>query len=791
MKAPAWSGYLEEVDPQPSWADVVGFVGWAKSKQIEITGFGHVQGIAPDYTHTVDIDSGDYLERLVQIVKEKTNFDLLTLARQRSGRAGVPGYHLVFRTDGPIAKQKLAMRVADGSAHVIAELIGKGGQAVRAPSKHKSGNLYAVEHGDLANAPHVPMELALRTLEAIRSLDEVPAVVREARTHQHTFRPSTVGESVIDAYNASHSITDWLDRLGYQCTGDEWYRHPNRGENERSVHVLENAAFHFSPNDPAARYGLDCRGGVLTTPFAHFLHHEHGNDLKKAVRAAAEQLGMAHEKLPEFERLDFGGVIESVADELSEAAPPTADQIIHGSLPIESSFYPDSFWRWHNWFFQHTPNINVGISAPTLLAFTGAMLGKHLWSANFGIEKNYSNLSVLNLFETGEGKGPVKNRIDNAIKHLSLEADLDLSHMVMSGGTPEAFITFLGGSQSMSTPRKGEQKETIKEAMHRVIRMCQQRLHGQVVHIDEAQDRLGKLVGEQLSNGTAPWANMGTYLDAHMPGAGLLGERVVGSGWRGYDDACVSSILYAQPSTFMQRYPLERLRGINFTARYVPNLVPIERPHLDISGGQKVWDKLVNLLASDRRIQARIDEADKAWGPNGILSTLPTMLRMKDMSEQYFKDMLNKLSRLAGQMAQVFSWIESWDDSTMPSRDGFDNWGGEISVSSPELDANKYFRQCLELVARCHYNLLYCGGISGDSTVRMRIVEKLKTSRCTVTGANWIMPVRSLINLHFNWRQRAEVMANLQILDDLGIGRFVEHKFCGSRKKSECFQLLK
>lgn len=101
------------------------------------------------------------------------------------------------------------------------------------------------------------------------------------------------GDSVIDAYNTAHSITDALARYGYRKQGKRWLS-PHSGTGLPGVIVWEenNKAFIHHASDPLC----SDESGQPVAPFDLFAYYDHNGDLKKAAKAAAEQLGMVQQR---------------------------------------------------------------------------------------------------------------------------------------------------------------------------------------------------------------------------------------------------------------------------------------------------------------------------------------------------------------------------------------------------------------------------------------------------------------------------------------------------------------
>lgn len=98
--------------------------------------------------------------------------------------------------------------------------------------------------------------------------------------------------SVIAAWNARNPIRATLERYGYQREDDSTYTRPGEGASGRDTRLLLNSrgvlcSYHHSSNDPASAVEH------LHEPFDLYTLYEHGGDVKAAVRAAAQELGMS------------------------------------------------------------------------------------------------------------------------------------------------------------------------------------------------------------------------------------------------------------------------------------------------------------------------------------------------------------------------------------------------------------------------------------------------------------------------------------------------------------------
>lgn len=256
----------------------------------------------------LDFEFEDYFHRWHQEVGELA--DALTIQRTGGG-----GYHVAFRCPQPGPSQKLAWHpdTDNPEGRVIAiETRGERSMAIVAPSLHPSGNSYQMIQGDFAHIPHISQAVATVLLQAARDLDQAPLSYRERehldqqtqewdqRRRQQTDRPS-----VIDAYNQRIAIKEALLRYGYKPIGCRFTR-PNGTSPSVYIDVANNRSYHHSTNDPLAT-------SYWQKPFDVLCHYEHNGNVKVAVKAAAQEIGLDQALSIQFPALSsaistFGGL---------------------------------------------------------------------------------------------------------------------------------------------------------------------------------------------------------------------------------------------------------------------------------------------------------------------------------------------------------------------------------------------------------------------------------------------------------------------------------------------------
>ena len=155
------------------------------------------------------------------------------------------------------------------------------------------------------------------------------------------------GDSVIDRYNASRSIEDALSSYGYKRVGARWLS-PHSGTGLPGVNIFDDGrAWIHHASDPLC----SDESGQPVNAFDLFCYYEHGGDASKAVKYAAEALGMRRTPAPaKTERID---------PDTGEITPEPAEP----SVPVEA--YEADAYRAQ---FSEPLNVFTELPAPPLRA---------------------------------------------------------------------------------------------------------------------------------------------------------------------------------------------------------------------------------------------------------------------------------------------------------------------------------------------------------------------------------------------------------------------------------------
>jgi hypothetical protein len=145
------------------------------------------------------------------------------------------------------------------------------------------------------------------------------AVQRPTPKPPKTRRPANdTTPSVIDAYDQAHTIESALTRYGYRPQGKRWLS-PHSSTGLAGVVIFDGKAWIHHASDPLC----SDESGQLVGSFDLFRYYEHGGEISKAVKAAAESLGM---KLPPRARS-----AAAVRSSPTAPAPPPGTEIIDAS----------------------------------------------------------------------------------------------------------------------------------------------------------------------------------------------------------------------------------------------------------------------------------------------------------------------------------------------------------------------------------------------------------------------------------------------------------------------------
>ncbi len=296
-KRPAMALLPRGADGKATWsrfgespADIDMLMSWLNAKPLAIA---VVCGRVSDGLLVMDFD----VQRFYELWKSNVGELADGLPVQQTGGGG---YQVFLRCANPGGNIKLAWAADDAeeSGRTIAiETRGDGGYVVVPPSLHPSGGRYTMISGTLADVPVIDQDRADALVAAARKLDEAPQTKsqREQLEAQARAQHRNVGSnynkrsSVIEAFNRAHTIEEMLENHGYAKARGGRYIRP--GGHSASVSVHDGRSCHWSTNDPLNDGKLRDGMGVHDA-FGIFTQLDHSGDVRAAVKAAAEKLGI-------------------------------------------------------------------------------------------------------------------------------------------------------------------------------------------------------------------------------------------------------------------------------------------------------------------------------------------------------------------------------------------------------------------------------------------------------------------------------------------------------------------
>lgn len=158
--------------------------------------------------------------------------------------------------------------------------------------------------------------------------DAAEAAEREARARK---RPISDRASVIEAFNAAHPISDLLMQYGYTRKGRH-YRSPLQTSPSYATRIFPGERSYWvslSGSDAAEGIGSECKsGGRYGDAFDLFSFFEYSHNFAAAIKAAARELGMKHEK-PAGEEWSHAEGVEDFKRGAGEGAETGTEKPVH------------------------------------------------------------------------------------------------------------------------------------------------------------------------------------------------------------------------------------------------------------------------------------------------------------------------------------------------------------------------------------------------------------------------------------------------------------------------------
>jgi len=200
----------------------------------------------------------------------------------------------IYSVDVAVGKQ-LARHVYKADGVTVFELRGGNVQDALPPTTHPDTHLpYAYAYAESGlTLPPVPREVLALFLDWSGTLERLQPAPRSSALPASPARPTAVASdtSVIDAFNDATTRDAILSRNGYEQKGERWLA-PNSETGVPGVVPLDgDKVYSHHGADPLA-------DGHAHDAFDLFRLLEHGGDLRNAVKAAADQLGLSNRAAP-------------------------------------------------------------------------------------------------------------------------------------------------------------------------------------------------------------------------------------------------------------------------------------------------------------------------------------------------------------------------------------------------------------------------------------------------------------------------------------------------------------
>jgi hypothetical protein len=252
--------------------------------------------LGPSNLCSLDVDDAD----AAKAVLSDFGMDLDNLvATYPTIQGNPPRVRLMFAapTDTQLSRHSLSWpRKEDPSkSFTVCELRAGAVQDVLPPSRHPTGSLYRwLTTPKDGRFPQLPDKLLAiwKDWDAFKSQAQALCPWAERVTQINAAKPRHVGHSVIEAWGAHADLRKTLQGYGYVAAGNR-YISPHSDSRLPGVQLFEDGrrCWIHHASDPLC----SDESGHPVNAFDLFCHYEHGGNVKAAVKAAAQLLGIKQE----------------------------------------------------------------------------------------------------------------------------------------------------------------------------------------------------------------------------------------------------------------------------------------------------------------------------------------------------------------------------------------------------------------------------------------------------------------------------------------------------------------
>ena len=264
---------------------------------------------------TLDIDANnltlaDIDSALSDIIKDACRFIYSTRSatqENKKWRALVPLATTVSGTDFADTQNAFfdLLEQASEGCLIPDRALARPAQLVFLPNK---GEFYEVKADKAKPLDLTPDHAIIRKRDATRATkagaEAEARAARGERVAERKARAQAGDVLPVDRFNAAHCVADLLERYGYTQAGSssDW-KSPFQTSGSYATRDCGEFWISLSNSDAGAEIGAATKGGHRWgDAFDLFRHFEHGGDFKAAVRAYAQEAGLARQSSPTLVR---------------------------------------------------------------------------------------------------------------------------------------------------------------------------------------------------------------------------------------------------------------------------------------------------------------------------------------------------------------------------------------------------------------------------------------------------------------------------------------------------------
>jgi len=247
----------------------------------------------------------------------------------------------------------------------------------------------------------------------VQFLDACPWKVKPQLQAPLRKRVQSEGTSVIDAYNAAHTMASLLQQFGYRQTAKDRFLSPNSKTGFAGVILFEDGtAFSHHASDPFdSAHSFDC--------FELYTQCEHAGNVREAVKAAAAYLNLNTDPTYAYAPEDADHIAhgKSVAAQIVPSLRAKAPDNPLAAIPDHLLSVPGILQDVVNYYETTAARAQPQFAVQAALAFGSVVMGRR-WVTD---QRNYSSLYFLNVAVSSAGKEHAKTVIEKLLEASGLD----------------------------------------------------------------------------------------------------------------------------------------------------------------------------------------------------------------------------------------------------------------------------------------------------------------------------------------------------------------------------------